>query len=147
VAGSAVCDGGLMLDFGAMKRTQLDPDARAIAVEPGLTWGEFDAVTQRAGLMTPGGIVSTTGVAGLTLGGGHGWLMRRYGLTCDNLRAVNLVTADGHRVRASTDERADLFWGVRGGGGNRELGDDGFVITAFVTRRIQALLKRSRRWP
>jgi FAD/FMN-containing dehydrogenase len=97
-------------------------------VEPGLTWGEFDAVTQRAGLMTPGGIVSTTGVAGLTLGGGHGWLMRRYGLTCDNLRAVNLVTADGHRVRASADERADLFWGVRGGGGDRELGDDGLSL-------------------
>jgi FAD/FMN-containing dehydrogenase len=118
VTGSAVCAGGLMLDLSAMKGTRIDPDARVVTAEPGLTWGEFDAATQRFGLATTGGIVSTTGLAGLTLGGGHGWLMRRHGLTCDNLRAVSLVTADGRIVRASADEHADLFWGVRGGGGN-----------------------------
>jgi len=134
VAGSAVCDGGLMLDLTSMKRTQIDPGARVITAEPGLTWGEFDTVTQRAGLVTPGGIVSTTGVGGLTLGGGHGWLMRRHGLTCDNLRAVTLVTVDGRLVRASSDERADLFWGVRGGGGNFG------VVTAFEFR-LHALTK------
>ena len=128
VTGSAVCAGGLMLDLSSMKATRIDPAARVAVAEPGLTWGEFDTATQRSGLATTGGIVSTTGVAGLTLGGGHGWLMRRHGLTCDNLLAVTLVTADGRRLRASADEHADLFWGVRGGGGN--LG----VVTSFEFR-------------
>jgi len=125
VAGSAVCDGGLMIDLSTMKETRVDPTARRVVAGPGLTWGDFDSATQRFGLATTAGIVSSTGVAGLTLGGGHGWLMRRHGLTCDNVRSVELVTADGRRLRASQDENAELFWGVRGGGGNFG------IVTAF----------------
>jgi FAD/FMN-containing dehydrogenase len=125
VAGSAVGDGGMMIDLSAMKQARVDASARTIVAGPGLTWGEFDAATHPFGLATTAGIVSSTGVAGLTLGGGHGWLMRRYGLTCDNVRSVDVVTADGRCLRASSEENPDLFWGVRGGGGNFG------IVTAF----------------
>jgi FAD/FMN-containing dehydrogenase len=128
VTGNAVVDGGLMIDLSAMKATRVDPARRVIVTDPGLTWKDFDLATLPLGLATTGGIVSSTGVAGLTLGGGHGWLMRRYGLTCDNLLSVQLVTADGRRVTASADENPDLFWGVRGGGGNFG------IVTSFAFR-------------
>jgi FAD/FMN-containing dehydrogenase len=118
IAGNAVCDGGLMIDLSPMKRVQVDPSARRASVEPGCTLADFDAAAQVHGLATPLGINSTTGVAGLTLGGGFGWLSRKHGMTVDNLLAVEVVTADGRQVRASTSENEDLFWGVRGGGGN-----------------------------
>jgi FAD/FMN-containing dehydrogenase len=118
VTGHAVCDGGLMIDLSAMKETRVDPGQRRVVVGPGATWKDVDSASQRHGLATTGGIVSSTGVAGLTLGGGHGWLMRKHGLACDNLAAVELVTADGVKLRASADEHRDLFWGLRGGGGN-----------------------------
>ncbi len=118
VAGKALCDDGLVVDLSPMKEIRLDPDRRTVTAGPGLTWGEFDRATQAAGLATTGGFISTTGVAGLTLGGGLGWLMRAHGLTCDNLRGVEIVTADGEIRRASAAEHEDLFWAVRGGGGN-----------------------------
>jgi len=118
VTGHAVCEGGLMIDLSALKTARVDAARARLTAGPGLTWGELDVATQRHGLATTGGIISTTGVAGLTLGGGHGWLMRKHGLACDNLAAVELVTADGALVRASAEENPELFWGVRGGGGN-----------------------------
>ena len=118
IAGNAVCDGGLMIDLSRMKRVQVDPSARQADVEPGCTLADFDAAAQAHGLATPLGINSTTGVAGLTLGGGFGWLSRKYGMTVDNLLAVEMVMADGRQLRASASENDDLFWGVRGGGGN-----------------------------
>jgi FAD/FMN-containing dehydrogenase len=128
VTGHAVCERGLMIDLSPMKAIRVDPGQRLASVEAGLTWKEFDTATQTYGLATTGGIISSTGVAGLTLGGGHGWLMRRHGLACDNLVAVELVTADGRRLRASHAEHADLFWGVRGGGGNFG------IVTSFEFR-------------
>ncbi|MDH4609832.1 FAD-binding oxidoreductase [Pseudomonas sp. BN102] len=118
IAGNAVCDDGLMIDLALMKGVQVDPSARRATVEPGCTLGEFDAAVQAHGLATPLGINSTTGVAGLTLGGGFGWLSRKYGMTIDNLLSADVVTADGSQVHASETENADLFWGLRGGGGN-----------------------------
>jgi FAD/FMN-containing dehydrogenase len=118
IAGSALCDSGLVLDLSGLRGIHVDPTARIARVQPGINWGDLDRETQAFGLATPGGIVSTTGVAGLTLGGGFGWLSRAYGLTCDNLRSVDIVTADGQLRTASESEHADLFWGVRGGGGN-----------------------------
>jgi len=118
LAGNAVCDGGLVIDLSRMKRVRVDPPRRTARAEPGLTWGEFDRETQAFGLATTGGQISTTGIAGLTLGGGWGYLARRFGLTCDNLLSVELVTANGEILTASAAENPDLFWGLRGGGGN-----------------------------
>jgi FAD/FMN-containing dehydrogenase len=118
IAGNAVCDDGLMIDLSPMKRVHVDPNARRATVEPGCTLADFDAAAQAHGLATPLGINSTTGVAGLTLGGGFGWLSRKYGMTVDNLLSAEVVTSDGKRVHASETENADLFWGLRGGGGN-----------------------------
>lgn len=118
VAGNAVCDEGLVIDLSRMKGLHVDPARLTARAEPGLIWGEFDRETQVFGLATTGGQISTTGIAGLTLGGGWGHLARRYGLSSDNLLSVDLVTADGKFLAARADENADLFWGVRGGGGN-----------------------------
>ena len=119
VAGNAVCDGGLVIDLSPMKGIRVDPVARTAWAEGGVTWGELDHETQAFGLADAGGAVSTTGIAGLTLGGGFGWLMRQHGLACDNLLAADVVTADGQlRARRAPTEHADLFWGLRGGGGN-----------------------------
>jgi FAD/FMN-containing dehydrogenase len=118
IAGHAVCDDGLMIDLSLMKNVQVDPASRRARVEPGCTLADFDAAVQVHGLATPLGINSTTGVAGLTLGGGFGWLSRKYGMTVDNLLSADVVTADGQQLHASETENADLFWGLRGGGGN-----------------------------
>lgn len=118
VAGTAVCDGGLVVDCSPMNGIHVDPDARTVRAESGTTWGELDRETQVFGLATPGGVVSTTGIAGLTLGGGIGWLRRKYGLAIDNLVSVDVVTADGQFRTASADKNPDLFWGLCGGGGN-----------------------------
>jgi FAD/FMN-containing dehydrogenase len=117
-SGKSTCDGGLVIDLSAMKGIEVDPDRRIARAEAGLTLGEFDQATQAFGLATPLGTVPPTGIAGLTLGGGFGWLMGKYGLSCDNLVAVEVVTAEGQALNASAQENADLFWGVRGGGGN-----------------------------
>lgn len=118
IAGNAVCDGGLMIDLSPMTSVQIDPEAKTASVEPGALLRDFDHEAQAFGLATPLGINSTTGVAGLTLGGGFGWLTRKHGMTVDNLVAADMVTADGRLVRATADENAELFWGLRGGGGN-----------------------------
>jgi FAD/FMN-containing dehydrogenase len=118
IAGNAVCDDGLMIDLSQMKSVRIDPEKRRAYVEPGVCLGDFDHEAQAFGLVTPLGINSTTGVAGLTLGGGFGWLSRKYGLTVDNLVSADMVTAAGQLVHASATENPDLFWGLRGGGGN-----------------------------
>jgi FAD/FMN-containing dehydrogenase len=118
VAGNGVCDGGMVIDLSPMKGVRVDPARRTVRAQAGLTWRELDHETQAFGLATTGGQCSATGVAGVTLGGGIGWLMRQHGLTIDNLLSVDLVTADGRLVTASADENAELFWGLRGGGGN-----------------------------
>ena len=117
-AGHALTDGGLMIDLSPLNRVHVYPATRRATCGGGTTWGEFDAATQAHGLGTPGGFVSRTGVAGLTLGGGLGWLSRLAGLSCDNLVGAEVVIADGQVLRASEDENADLFWAIRGGGGN-----------------------------
>jgi FAD/FMN-containing dehydrogenase len=128
VAGNAVRDNALMLDLSGMKGIQVDPDTKTVRAEPGLTLGEFDRATQGFGLATTLGVVSTTGIAGLTLGGGLGWLNGRYGLACDNLISAEVATADGRLLRASEQQNEDLFWAIRGGGGNFG------VVTAFEYR-------------
>lgn len=128
IAGNAVCDGGLMVDLSPMKSVRIDPSARTARVEPGVTLAEFDKEAQAFGLATPLGINSTTGVAGLTLGGGFGWLSRKYGLTVDNLLSADVVLASGALVHASAKENEDLFWALRGGGGNFG------VVTSFEFR-------------
>lgn len=116
--GLSVCDDGMLIDLGPMKGIRVDPEARTARVQAGVLLGELDRETQEFGLAVPSGIVTHTGVAGLTLGGGLGWVMRKYGLTIDQLLSVDVITAEGELVRASEDQNADLFWGVRGGGGN-----------------------------
>ncbi|MFD7659053.1 FAD-binding oxidoreductase [Actinosynnema sp. NPDC059797] len=118
VAGNGVCDGGLVLDLSPMKGVRVDPVRRVARAQAGLTWAELDRETQAFGLATTGGQCSGTGVAGVTLGGGMGWLMRRHGLTVDNLLSVDVVTPDGRLLTASEHENGELFWGLRGGGGN-----------------------------
>lgn len=128
VAGKAVTEGGLMIDLSPMKQIVVDPGARTARAQPGLTWGELNIAAAEHGLATTGGIVSTTGIAGLTLGGGYGWLQGKYGLSVDNLLAAEIVTADGHVLDASEHDNADLFWALRGGGGNFG------VVTSFTYR-------------
>lgn len=118
VAGKAVCDGGIMIDLSLMKDISIEPSLRIARAQPGLRLSEFDKTTQAYGLATTLGVVSNTGIAGLTLGGGVGWLARKYGLACDNLLSVEIVTADGKLLKASDSDNEDLFWGLKGGGGN-----------------------------
>lgn len=128
IPGHSVCEGGLLIDLSLMTGVRVDTASRTVRAQPGVTWGRFDVEAGAHGLATPGGYVSTTGIAGLTLGGGIGWLSRRFGLTCDNLIAADVVTAGGERVRAAEDRDADLLWGLRGGGGNFG------VVTSFEYR-------------
>jgi FAD/FMN-containing dehydrogenase len=117
-AGKAVTSGGLMINLGAMRGTYVDPRRRRARVQGGATWNDYNRATAQHGLASTGGVVSTTGVAGLTLGGGLGWLMGRFGMACDNLKSVELVTAEGEVLQVDDDSDPDLFWGLRGGGGN-----------------------------
>ena len=129
--GYGTCDDGLVIDLSPMKGIEIDPAARTVRAQAGLTWGEFDGETQEHGLAITGGRFSTTGIAGLTLGSGSGWLERRCGLPADNLLSAEVVTADGEVIRASEDENSELFWGLRGGGGNFG------VVTEFEYRLHQ----------
>lgn len=128
IAGNAVCDGGLMIDLSQMKSVRVDPTSKRAWVEPGATLADLDRETQAFGLAVPTGINSTTGVAGLTLGGGFGWITRKFGLTIDNLVSADVVTADGNWLRANTKNNEELFWALRGGGGNFG------IVTAFEFR-------------
>ena len=132
IAGTALCDGGMVVDLSALRGVHVDVKAGTARVQPGCAWGDVDRETQPFGYAVPNGIVSTTGVAGLTLGGGFGWLTRKYGYTCDTLLSGDVVTAAGARVPASEAEHPDLFWGVRGGGGNFG------VVTSFQYRMQRA---------
>jgi FAD/FMN-containing dehydrogenase len=127
-AGFSTCDGGMVLDLSRMNTVEVDPGNRVARAGGGVTWGTFDAATHAHGLASTGGLISTTGIAGLTLGGGIGWLQRKCGLACDNLLSVELVTASGEAVRASAGENPELFWALRGGGGNFG------VVTSFEFR-------------
>lgn len=126
VAGSALCEDGFVIDLSEMRGIHVDASQKLARVQGGATWGDLDRETQVFGLAAPGGVVSTTGVAGLTLGGGLGWLRKKYGLSCDNLHSVEIVTADGKLLTASNTENQDLFWAIRGGGGNFG------IVTSFV---------------
>jgi FAD/FMN-containing dehydrogenase len=118
IAGNAVCDNGVVIDFSRMRKVHVDAEKRCAHVEPGATLGDIDKATQAHGLATPLGINSTTGIAGLTLGGGFGWLTRKHGMTVDTLVSAEMVTADGSQIRVSANENSELFWAIRGGGGN-----------------------------
>jgi FAD/FMN-containing dehydrogenase len=131
VTGSQLTDGGLTIDLSQMKRIQVDPAARIARAQAGVTWGELDAATQEHGLAVTGGRVPSTGIAGLTLGAGSGWLERKHGFACDNLLEADVVTSDGHFLRANESENADLFWALKGGGGNFG------VVTQFTYRLHQ----------
>src|SRR4030095_222234 len=126
--GLGICDDGLVIDLGLMKYTRRDPGARTVPAGGGCTWGDVDHATHAFGLATPSGIISTTGVGGLTLGGGIGHLTRKCGLTIDNLISADLVLADGSFVKANADKNTDLFWAIRGGGGNFG------IVTSFTFR-------------
>src|SRR6188472_4555529 len=128
VAGFSTCDGGVVIDISSMKGIRVDPIARRAVAQAGLTWAEFDHETQAFGLAVTGGLVSSTGIAGFTLGGGVGWLMRKHGLAADNLLGADVVTADGQLVHASAEDKPELFWGLRGGGGNFG------IVTSFEYR-------------
>ncbi len=152
VSGFAVCDGGMMIDLSRMKSIRVEPSRRTARAEGGVTWGEFDHETQAFGLATTGGVARPTGIAGLTLGGGQGFLMREHGLACDNLLSADVVTADGRQLTASAVANSDLFWGLRGGGGNfgivtsfeyrlHPLGPILGGLVIYPMTRAQALLK------
>lgn len=128
VAGFGTCDDGLVIDLSRMNRIHVDPGRRVARVEGGCTWGDFDHAAHVFSLATPGGIISTTGVSGLVLGGGFGYLSRQFGLACDNLISADVVTADGNLLRAGAGENPDLFWAIRGGGGNFG------IVTSFEFR-------------
>ena len=130
VAGHGTCDDGIVIDLSSMKEVHVDPVARVVHAQAGVQWGELDRATQEYGLATPGGEVSDTGIAGLTLGGGMGYLRCKYGLSCDNLLGVDIVTADGRLLRVDEHHNSDLFWAVRGGGGNFS------IVTYFDFRRF-----------
>jgi FAD/FMN-containing dehydrogenase len=142
-AGLGTCDDGVVVDLSSLKRIEVDPQARTVQVDGGCTWGEVDAATNEHGLATPSGIISTTGVGGLTLGGGLGHLTRKFGLAIDNLLAAEVVLASGERVRASGDEHPDLYWALRGGGGNFG------VVTSFVFRlhEVDTVIAGPTFWP
>jgi hypothetical protein len=141
--GLGVCDDGVVLDLASLNAIEVDPDGRTVRVGGGCTWGQVDAATHEAGLATPCGIISTTGVGGLTLGGGIGYLSRKYGLTIDNLLEAEVVLADGTRTRAGADENPELFWALRGGGGNFG------VVTSFRFRAhpVSNVLAGPTFWP
>lgn len=152
VPGFSVCEDGLMLDLTPMSSVYVDPAAKTARAEGGVNWGQFDVETQAFGLATTGGLVRSTGIGGLTLSGGHGFLMRKFGLACDNLISADVVTADGRLLRASSTENPELFWSLRGGGGNfgvvtsfefclHEVGPVTGGVAAFPFERAPQLLK------
>jgi FAD/FMN-containing dehydrogenase len=143
IPGLSVCEGGLMIDLSAMKGLEVDPEQRIARARPGLLWGEYDAGTQRFGLASPGGEISHTGVAGLTLGGGIGWLSRRFGLACDHLVGATLVLADGSVLEVDEDREPELLWGLRGGGGNFGIATE----LRFALREVPALHAGLALWP
>lgn len=143
IPGHSVCEGGLMIDLSPMKRVRVDPVAQTASAQPGLLWGEYDAATQAHGLAGPGGEISHTGIAGLTLGGGIGWLSRRHGLACDNLIGAEVVLADGSVRHVDDTTDPELMWGLRGGGGNFG------IVTELRMRvhRVPALYSGLLLWP
>src|SRR5215469_15942014 len=157
-SGLSTCDDGIQIDLGGLKSITVDPDARTARAGGGVLWGEFDAATQEHGLHTPGGRVTTTGLGGFTTGGGYGWTSSKHGLACDNLISAEVVLADGSVVRASEHDHADLFWGIRGGGGNfgvvtefefrlHSLGPAVLAgLTLFPIDRAPDVLRRWRDW-
>ena len=134
VAGLGACDAGVMLDMSCMKATLVDAENQTVTAGAGLTWGELDTETQQVGLATTGAVISSVGIAGSTLGGGYGWLMGRHGLACDNVLSMDLVDAQGDMITASKRENADLFWALRGGGGN-------FGVVTSITYQLHPVAK------